>query len=53
MSDQLQAKIDALMLRVKAGDLGQLPEVIRLFNSRPLRRHDDVRIQGWSVVLPE
>jgi len=49
-TDEQQAVINAMMRRIRAGELRLVPDVIALFNSRPMRRANDYRIQGWTVI---
>lgn len=52
MDTATQILIDALMLRLKQGDLDVLPQIIAAFNAREVERRDGVvMIKGWEAIV--
>lgn len=48
-----RTKIDYLFNRIKLGHGNKavlIAELVKTFNRRPMRRGDDQRVQGWTLI---
>lgn len=53
MDTTTQKQIAPLMAALRKGDTSVISRIVEIFNSRPMRRADDIRVQGWACVMAD